>query len=323
MSNDTTLDPETLTLLRRVDPVNGASVSDDAGLDVEAVLRIAQARATPAPPLPRRQRRRTGRAGRRALQLAVAAGAAGAAAVIVNVVPGGAGQISKVLHQAGLAVIPARADTIVARVRRELAPAPGAVVEVAATMVKSVPSGQTVAVTMHGWTDYRTHDSVEENSTNGGAIVTSGEIHGEPVFYNPSTNTIDVMSHPSALEAAEGSSPQSSAVALAKKRGVTVNRNARYDGAAAIELSYVQGPIKTELYVEPGTYAPLEWRQGPAANAPRDEQAGSVVMKFSIYRTLTGAQAARSLVSLTDQHPSASVVHLNSDAWSAAFDQLH
>ena len=321
MSHRLDIDPDTLAVVRHADPLQDPRVEADAGLDTESALRLVLARTDERPPATHRAPRRRRR---RAVQLGlVATSAAAASLVAVNVGSSGHGEISQALRSSGISIAPAHAAPLLVRVRRALTGASGSILEVQTSVTKTGPGGTARSQTAHSWTQTSApHDTVIVSGSAGQPTIVSGEQNRELELYDPASNTIDVMTDTPSVEAATGTPARAQALALLRRPGVTINRHATLDGSPAIAMSTTSGPFISTLYVTPGTDQPLEWTQAAAPGAPAADRVGSVVIRYLTYRTLTGTQASSKLVSLTQQHPSASIVHLDRAAWNTAFSKL-
>jgi hypothetical protein len=312
MSKHRQLDGDALVLMRSADPLRDPRVETDAGLDTEAALRAILAQAAREPTAVDPSRPLSGQAQtrrmRRPLQLA-AAGAGVAAAAVIAVSAAGSGG----------GVAPARAATLAVQVRHALAGTPGGILEVQAQSAIRKSSAEPF---YRQTIDYRQqndapHDSVDTQTDQHGTSIT-GEHDGQLEYYDQATNTISVMTPTPAVESAAGPSPRAQALAMLAAPSTTVDRDATYDGQPAIELTSTSEGLITTMYLARVTYTPLEYLQVSAPGS------GSYFrqMKYLTYRTLTAAQAKPALVSLTAQHPTATIIHQDSAAWNQSEARL-
>jgi hypothetical protein len=305
MSTRLDTDPELLDLVRYADPMLDPRVRADAGLDTESALRLL-AHELDRPPSPRRRRRT-------ALRTAALAGAVAAAAfVVANVASTGNGS----------AVSPAQAKTMIRHARAALAAAllypPAAVVEEDTVDTDTAPDGSTNTSEAHQWwTTSPPYENREIIVQNGKVQWEQTTVNGRLELYDPATNTVYVPPA-SAPQQAGGDDPnvttalagvhyllgQHSAIGR-----VTVNPNAVFDGATAIEFTFDGGRFR--YWASPGDYRPLqsEDRQTPLPGG----QNGVRIARYPIERVLTGAAASPRLLSLQAQHPGATVDHSSAD----------
>lgn len=117
------------------------------------------------------------------------------------------------------------------------------------------------------------------------------------------------------------SSFRSEALALLHSATATVTRNVTVDGQNALEVASADGT--STYYLDPSTYAPIQMTNtiGPGTDMGDPGNDSTVTLKFSGWQYLTGAAADPNVLSLTAQHPGATV-DSNAADWNAAASRL-
>ena len=177
--------------------------------------------------------------------------AAGAAVAVLSV--GGSGS--------AIAPAPARAATVIAKDRKALVAAPGSILE----YQTSVQKGNDQPVGTQITDDPGTGNEIITTSQTGQPMVTTATENDTLEFYDPSTNTIARVSHPTPAETNAPTSAQTYASDL-DRPGAQVNRDASYERQAAVQISWRdtnQGTMPTTAIPAPinqsrcsGTAAP-------------------------------------------------------------------
>jgi hypothetical protein len=100
---------------------------------------------------------------------------------------------------------------------------------------------------------------------------------------------------------------RSEALSLVHSPGATVVRNVTVDGQSALQVSSADGSRTYD--VNPVTYAPIQMTNaiGPGTNMGDPANDSTVTLKFTDWQYLTGGAADPALLSLTAQHPDATV----------------
>jgi hypothetical protein len=114
---------------------------------------------------------------------------------------------------------------------------------------------------------------------------------------------------------------RSQALSLLHSPAATVSRNATVDGQAALEVT---SPDRTRTYyLNPSTYAPIEMTStiGRSNDDGDPGNESTVTLKFTDWQYLTGVAANPDLLSLSAQHPGATINNSAAD-YSAAQDRL-
>ncbi|MGH2876454.1 MAG: hypothetical protein ACRDLV_09400 [Solirubrobacteraceae bacterium] len=103
------------------------------------------------------------------------------------------------------------------------------------------------------------------------------------------------------------SSFRSQALALVRSPTAKVTRNVTVDGQTALEVASPDGT--STYYLNPNTYAPIQMTNtiGPGTNMGDPDNDGTVTLKFSDWQYLTGTAADPALLSLTAEHPDATI----------------
>lgn len=114
------------------------------------------------------------------------------------------------------------------------------------------------------------------------------------------------------------SSFRSEALALLHSATAKVTSNVSVDGQHALEVTSADGT--STYYLDPSTYAPIQMTNtiGPGNDMGDPGNDSTVTLKFSDWQYLTGAAANPNLLSLTAQHPDATVDHSAADYNAAA-----
>jgi hypothetical protein len=117
------------------------------------------------------------------------------------------------------------------------------------------------------------------------------------------------------------SSFRSEALALLHSATAKVTRNVTVDGQNALEVASAHGASTYDL--NPSTYAPIQMTNtiGPGTNMGDAGNDSTVTLKFTDWQYLTGTAAAPDLLSLTAQHPDATVDNSAAD-WNATANRL-
>jgi hypothetical protein len=117
------------------------------------------------------------------------------------------------------------------------------------------------------------------------------------------------------------SSFRSEALALLHSATAKVTRNVTVDGQNALEVASADGT--STCYLNPSTYAPIQMTNtiGPGTDMGDPSNDSTVTLKFSDWQYLTGTAANPNLLSLTAQHPDATVDNSAAD-WNAAASRL-
>jgi hypothetical protein len=117
------------------------------------------------------------------------------------------------------------------------------------------------------------------------------------------------------------SSFRSEALALLHSATAKVTRNVTVDGQNALEVASADGT--STYYLDPSTYAPIQMTNtiGPGTDMGDPGNDSTVTLKFSDWQYLTGAAADPNLLSLTAQHPDATVDNSTAD-YNAAQSRL-
>jgi hypothetical protein len=174
----------TLELIRIVDPVAGLEA--DAP-DTEAALRVLLANVPAATPSrPRRSRRFVGLG-------AVAVGAVAATLVVINVEPGGTGEISRTLGGSGVLVSQARAAEIIAKVSRSLTHyGPNQIVVTKMVQQTTVGTRTILSATTSDWqsTSAPYRERFAGSTRPGTSYDQSTTANGIAQVYDPANNTI-------------------------------------------------------------------------------------------------------------------------------------
>jgi hypothetical protein len=102
------------------------------------------------------------------------------------------------------------------------------------------------------------------------------------------------------------------ALKLLRSPGVQVDQHATLDGRPAIRIASADG--RTVYFVAPGTFTPLELRTRGTT--------GGVTLQFRAFRQLADTPENRRLLSLTAQHPGATV-DSDPDDYDAAEARLY
>jgi hypothetical protein len=288
------IDPELLAVVRAADPLRDPAVMPDAGLDTESALRMLAPELTPPP-----ARGRGGRRRRSALRGAVLAVAVAAAAFIaVNVASTGNGSgISK-----------AQAQIILRHVRDALAWPPHAIYEEDSVSTNRERDGATHTVEYHEWLSTSPpYNSRLEVIVNGKVRWEQAFVNGRLDLYDPDTNTIYlapgvaarnvVGCHDCSSDTPQSNSALSEVEYLLNQPNVRINSNAVLNGKPAIKLTFDRG--RFSYWISPRTYQPLQITDRFFPGTTR----------FPIARLLTGSTASPRLLSLSAQHPHATIDH--------------
>lgn len=111
-----------------------------------------------------------------------------------------------------------------------------------------------------------------------------------------------------AAQPSDGADPDSpdfrnQILALLRSGGATLVGHATVDGRDTLEIASADG--HTTYYVDPGTYAPVE--------LDTTGTTGGVKLRFETWELLPASDANDALLSLSDQHPGATVDHSQAD----------
>ena len=119
----------------------------------------------------------------------------------------------------------------------------------------------------------------------------------------------------------ELSSFRSRALSLLHAPGATVTSNVTVDGQNALQVASADGTSTYDL--DPTSYAPIQMTNtiGPGTDIGDPGNDSTVTLTFTDWQYLTGSPADPKLLSLTAQHPSATIDSSASD-YSAAENQI-
>jgi hypothetical protein len=114
---------------------------------------------------------------------------------------------------------------------------------------------------------------------------------------------------------------RSGVLSLLHSPAATVTRNVTVDGQNVLQVTSPDGMRTYDL--DPSTYAPIQMTStiGPGTNMGDPANDSTVTLKFSDWQYLTGAAADPGLLSLTAQHPDATVDNSAAD-YNAAESRL-